>query len=145
MNANMNVTKNVVEDLLPVYLAGDASADTKQLVEEFLAADPAFAREVEQQKRGYSLAALRPLGEPPTNLEVRALEQTKAQLRKRTWLLAFAILFCAMPFSFIFDHGQFTWMMWRNVPSEAVAFLIAGLGFGAAWYRLGRKLSGAGL
>ena len=31
----MNVTKDVIQDLVVVYLAGDASADTRRLVEEF--------------------------------------------------------------------------------------------------------------
>ena len=33
----MNVTREVIFDLLPVYFAGDASADTRALVEDFFA------------------------------------------------------------------------------------------------------------
>jgi len=39
----MKVTRDVVSDLWPVYESGEASADTKALVEEFLAQDAAFA------------------------------------------------------------------------------------------------------
>ena len=35
----MSVSKDVIRDLLPVYLAGEASTDTRILVEEFLARD----------------------------------------------------------------------------------------------------------
>ena len=42
----MNVTKEVIIDLLPVYLAGEASLATRVLVEEFLAQDPELAQEV---------------------------------------------------------------------------------------------------
>jgi anti-sigma factor RsiW len=40
----MNVTREVIYDLLPAYFAGEASADTRALVEEFFATDPEFGR-----------------------------------------------------------------------------------------------------
>ncbi len=44
----MNVTRNVVYDLLPSYFAGDASADTRLLVDEYFARDPEFGRMAER-------------------------------------------------------------------------------------------------
>jgi len=38
------VTRNVIEDLLPLYLADEASADTRALVDEYLQKDKDFAR-----------------------------------------------------------------------------------------------------
>jgi hypothetical protein len=40
----MKVTREVVADLWPVYAANEASADTRALVDAFLAQDPEFAR-----------------------------------------------------------------------------------------------------
>src|SRR6516162_2504824 len=40
----MNTTVEVVTDLWPLYAAGEASADTRELVDEFLAQHPDFAR-----------------------------------------------------------------------------------------------------
>lgn len=40
----MKITRDVIYDLLPGYFAGDASADTRTLIDEFLATDPEFAR-----------------------------------------------------------------------------------------------------
>ena len=40
----MNVTREVIYDLLPAYFAGDASPDTRKLVEDFFATDPEFGR-----------------------------------------------------------------------------------------------------
>ena len=40
----MNVTREVIYDLLPAYFAGDASQDTRKLIEEFFATDPEFGR-----------------------------------------------------------------------------------------------------
>ena len=40
----MNVTREVVTDLLPIYFAGEASGDTKVLVEDYFRQDPDFER-----------------------------------------------------------------------------------------------------
>ena len=40
----MTVDPEVIRDLLPLYLAGEASPATRRLVEEHLAADPELAR-----------------------------------------------------------------------------------------------------
>lgn len=45
----MKVTRNVVLDLLPLYLADEASSDTRALVEHFLESDPELASIVQQQ------------------------------------------------------------------------------------------------
>ena len=39
----MKVTRDVVTDLLPLYLSGDASDDTRRLVDDFMTTDPEFA------------------------------------------------------------------------------------------------------
>lgn len=40
----MTVTRNVIYDLLPAYFAGEVSADTRTLVDEFLESDPELRR-----------------------------------------------------------------------------------------------------
>lgn len=45
---NIEVTRNVILDLLPLYLAGEASVDTAALVENYLKTDPELARLAEQ-------------------------------------------------------------------------------------------------
>jgi hypothetical protein len=57
----MNVTRDVIYDLLPAYFSGDASADTQALIEEFFVSDPEFGR---MARRFHSLNASRPAGEP---------------------------------------------------------------------------------
>jgi anti-sigma factor RsiW len=44
----MTVTRDVIYDLLPAYFAGEASGDTKTLVEGFFATDPEFGRMAER-------------------------------------------------------------------------------------------------
>jgi len=40
----VKITRKVMADLLPAYLAGKASADTRKLVKEFARQDAEFAR-----------------------------------------------------------------------------------------------------
>jgi anti-sigma factor RsiW len=44
----MNVTRDVIYDLLPGYFSGDISPDTKALVDEFLRQDPEFSKMMER-------------------------------------------------------------------------------------------------
>lgn len=97
----MNITRDVITDLLPVYFSGEASDDTQALVEKFFEEDPEFARlartDVDQL-----------VGQLDTthNLEddeMTALRKTKQLLRQRSMLLGFAICFSVLPFSF---HGS---------------------------------------
>jgi anti-sigma factor RsiW len=44
----MNITPDVITDLLPIYLAGEASPGTRALLEEYLRDNPAFAKEVRE-------------------------------------------------------------------------------------------------
>ena len=53
----MNVTRDVIYDLLPSYFAGDASDDSRALIEAFFASDPEFGR---MAQRFGALVAERP-------------------------------------------------------------------------------------
>ena len=39
----MNITRDIILDLLPLYLAGEASQETRDLIEEFLKTDQELA------------------------------------------------------------------------------------------------------
>ena len=44
---NMEITRDVVLDLLPLYIAGEGSDETKRIVERFLETDPSLVSMVE--------------------------------------------------------------------------------------------------
>jgi hypothetical protein len=44
----MNITRDIVLDLLPLYVAGEASQASRTAIESFLEADPELAGQVEQ-------------------------------------------------------------------------------------------------
>ncbi len=47
IGGNMQITRAVVEDLLPLYIAGEVSDETKMIVERFLETEPSLASMVE--------------------------------------------------------------------------------------------------
>ncbi len=46
----MEITRQVILDLLPLYLANEASADTRALVEQYLESDPELAKLAKEPK-----------------------------------------------------------------------------------------------
>lgn len=137
----MEITREVVNDLMPVYLAGEASADTARLVDEFLAKDSEFARAV----RGDGAREL--LGKPVTllpNEAKRALELTKRLIKRQTWFFAFALLFSLVPLSIRIESGTVRMIM-MDTPVLAMGYWIVALGCWGGYYRTRRRLNVSGL
>ena len=144
----MNVSRNVLLDLLPAYLAGEASADTRALVEEFARSDAEFARTLESQRREAAAGAnaLRQPGAAlPADHELRTLVRTRRMAEQLRWMLGIALMFTAFPMSFAFEGGHITFLLMRDVPSLAMASWVAAAGFWIAFLSMQRKLSASGL
>lgn len=133
----MNVTKDVIRDLLPVYLAGEASADTRALIEE-------YARQDEEIR-----AALLNTGVelPPVTAashEKETLKMTKTLLRWRSTLLALAIFCTAAPFTFI-HMRDVRFFMLRDAPGSAAVYGGLALCFWIGYLWVGRRLKVTGV
>lgn len=108
----MNVTRDVIKDLLPLYQEGEVSPDTRRLVEEYLATDAELREQVAASACG------------PERLRVRAemdqalatLERTKRALRRQKWLQFFALLFTLVPLTSYGTGGQLKFMVLRDAP-----------------------------
>jgi hypothetical protein len=108
----VTISRDVVKDLIAVYLAGDASADTRALVESYLKTDPELAKDVEA-------AGGASLGLPPTptpTAEKRTLEATRQQLKARTSTLVVAMIFTVLPLAFVFHGTTITFVLIRDAP-----------------------------
>jgi hypothetical protein len=92
----MNVTRQVIMDLWPVYTAGEASADTRALVEAFLRQDPEFASTLQEQ--GSELILRQATPRLPPDHEVKALQRTKRLLLGWDWTFFLAMLFSCFAF-----------------------------------------------
>jgi len=119
----MNVTENVVMDLLPLYFSGEASPDTANLIEEFLRQNPEFSSVVEAQKREFSAQRelLEPAGAPSADHELRTLVRTRTLMERQKWLMALALMMAGFPFSFVFSEGHFSFLLVRDQPGLAAA------------------------
>jgi predicted anti-sigma-YlaC factor YlaD len=104
----MNVTRDVIIDLLPLYLAGEASPATRALVEEYLEQDPELARRVRQQSA--ESFATTTLSDLAPELELKSLRRTRQLLGWQRWLFGFAIGFTAVSLTsqLSFESGRLT-------------------------------------
>jgi hypothetical protein len=94
------ITRDVILDLLPLYLAGEVSEDTARLVRKYLESDPELA-EVVQHESDFNL--LEEIPAPLTKEKnMEKFIETKRWLMTRTILLnlimavSFAVIFICM-------------------------------------------------
>jgi anti-sigma factor RsiW len=136
----MNVTRDVVKDLLTVYLAGEASADTRALVEEWLREDPNLARQVEQA----GASDLPPVPAPPPSVEKRALTHTRRRLRGRSLVLGLAIYASTLPLTVVFNKDGFRGLLIEDWSERVVVLAVAAMLWGT-YIVLSRRLRVSGL
>ncbi|MGA9626230.1 MAG: hypothetical protein WBL65_23130 [Bryobacteraceae bacterium] len=138
----MNVTQEVIVDLLPVYLSGEASPATRSLVEEFLKQDAEFAQRVRRQW-AESFAKLAPSA-PPPEVELRSLRRTHHLLALQKWLFAIGIGLFATSFSFRFSsvggHIQGPHFLLLDDPLAFASCVAPGLVCFVAYFILRRRL-----
>jgi anti-sigma factor RsiW len=113
----MNISRDVVKDLIVVYLSGDASADTRALVEAHLKTDPELAREVAAARDIPSLP-----GTPAPTREKEVLDATRQQIKHRTSTLAVAMIFTVLPLTFAFSGSTITFFLIRDAPVIGLAW-----------------------
>jgi hypothetical protein len=101
----MNITRDVINDLWPLYSAGEASADTRTLVDEFLEQDPQFAELVRERDDDRLLRVA--FRGPGPDREAQALRKTKRLLHGWDWLLFLAIMFSCFAFGRIVADTSF--------------------------------------
>ena len=92
----MRITRNVIQDLLPLHLSGEASPDTAALVEEYLETDPEMRRIAEDMAASETSAPPRPLSKEK---EMEAYKRANTLMVVRTVSLAAIIagtLLCAL-------------------------------------------------
>jgi anti-sigma factor RsiW len=136
----MKITRDVVKDLLTVYLAGEASEDTRGLVDEWLKADPELANQVERARR----SELPEVPPPPPSAEKLALDRTRRRLRWRSILLGAAIYFSTLPLTVTFGRGGYRGLLLHDWASRGVALAIAAALWIGYW-RMSRRLAVSGL
>jgi anti-sigma factor RsiW len=120
----MNVTRDVIYDLLPGYFSGDLSPDTRALVDEFLAQDPEFRRMMERFRTmfGEARGGMAPAAARPA--EKVTFERARSVLHKRSELRGYAVGFGITGLFVVFLAIQRLTMGWAGMWFIALAFLI---------------------
>jgi anti-sigma factor RsiW len=134
----MNISRDVVTDLLPLYLAGEASTGTRALLEQYLREHPEFAAEIRGQAEKSAALFQAPVALPPDHEKV-TFERVRRVNRTRQWLLACALAGTMLPFSFAFTD-KVNWIMLRDSPQQAAILAIAGVACWTAYMIMGRRL-----
>jgi predicted anti-sigma-YlaC factor YlaD len=138
----MNVTREVILDLLPVYLSGEASSATRTLVEEYIKQDAELAQQIRLQWAD-SFAKAVPSALPP-DLELRALRRTRSLLIWQRWLFGLGIFFSATSlsnqFSFEGGHLKDFHFLVRDYPAEFGICLLLGLACWIAYFSIRHRL-----
>jgi len=135
----MNVSREVITDLFPVYASGEASTDTVSLVDEFFRNDPEFAELIRDEGVLQLHTPIHVAVSP--DLERRSLILTKKHLRVRGVILGLAIFFSLLPLSSYGNSEEgLQWLMLKDAPVTAGAALLLGAGFWITYFLKGRRL-----
>lgn len=129
----MTISDDVMNDLLTIYLAGDASADTKTLVEAHARQHPAFAARL-AAAQSFALPEAS-AGRSSSDHELRVLAATRQFIWLRTMFCASGILFTLLPLTLKFgsDGVQFLilgrepglmWSFWSLAVASWTAFIV---------------------
>jgi hypothetical protein len=115
------IPKPVILDLLPLYLAGEVSAETRAIVEGYLESDPEL-RSLVKRAEGTGIEVAE--GRLERRLEVTAFERTRKALGRRAWYLGFAIFFSLVPLSFQYETVTGLTFLFAKAPWTAIPWLI---------------------
>jgi hypothetical protein len=143
MMNTMKVTEDVMNDLLALHLADEASADTRALIESHARQNPAFASKLA------SARAMSPIGMPhdgpPGDLELKTLTQTRQFLFLRTVFWAGGSLFTLLPLVFRFDAHGVEFLVLGRYPGLMWSFWSIAAAAWTACYVMHRQVRQAGL
>jgi anti-sigma factor RsiW len=134
----MNVTREVILDLLPVYLSGEASPATRTLVEEHIKQDAELAQRIRLLVADDFAKSLPPVLRP--EVELRSLRRTRRLLGWQRWVFGLGITFSALSlsseFSFAGGHLKEFHFLLRDYPAEFGLCLVLGLACWIAYFSI---------
>jgi hypothetical protein len=134
----MTISRAIIDDLYPLYAAGEASADSRALIEEYLAENPGAAASLREPVN------LPPV-EPPPDLEVRALRRTSKLLEEKSLLGAAALTLSYIPATAEFLERNKPQLLYQDHPWAAMLIYLAAIGLWVRFFFLCRRVQAAGL
>jgi predicted anti-sigma-YlaC factor YlaD len=135
----MNIPKEVIQDLLPVYLAGEASPATRAWIEQQLVQDLELAGQLRQQMAENIVSAPPPL--PPPELELIALRRTRRMMTLLRWLFGLGMAFTAIALALEITFRPFTLrLLLLDNPAQLGPCLAVGVACWVAYFLLRSRL-----
>jgi anti-sigma factor RsiW len=142
----MDIAREVILDLLPLYLAGEASPATRTLVEEYLKQDPELERRVRADTAA-GLGRAAPAALAP-EIELRSLRRTRRLLGLQRWLFGLGFTFTSVSLSaqLNFHGARLTdaHFLMMDQPALFGTSLAIGAACFAAYFLLRRRLRTGG-
>lgn len=136
----MNLPEPVLRDLLTVVLSGEASPESRRLVDDYVRDHPEFARLLQSNDELDVIL-------PPQvhDREMESLKRTKEMLRLKSILLGMAIAFTLLPLAIVFRNGAITFFMLRDATGAAVGLWCVAVASWVAYFVISRSLRTTGL
>jgi hypothetical protein len=131
----MKITRKIITDLLPIYYSGEASEDTKALVEEFSKKDPEYKNLASSEVVDLNL--LSSIGHS-NQAKMETMMRIKRILYFRSLIFGVALFCTFMPYTVMGNSSQGVyWIMMRDQPLLAIIFgIIAFLSWGLYFWTL---------
>lgn len=138
----MTIPCEVMNDLLTLYLAGEASPETRRLVDDYARHHPDFAQ---------ALAAAHqlelPAADPPPRekTELTTLRLVRQYIFLRSLFFGMGLAFTLVAFTLVFHNGNITFFLLRDEPGLGYSALSIAAASWSAWYVMRRQVQKAGL
>lgn len=136
----MNLPEPVLRDLLTVVLSGEASPESRRLVDDYARDHAEFARLLQSND---ALGAILPAQVPDREME--SLKRTKEMLRLKSILLGMALAFTLLPLAFVFENGVITFFLLRDATGAAAGLWCVAAASWVAYFVISRSLRTTGL
>lgn len=136
----MNVTREVMIDLLPVYFSGEASEDTVRLMDDYFRENPDFERIARRAAR--PLETLRAAAPVPKEVEreKRDMQWVRDELFRIRLFFGLALLFTFAPLFSLYSHDHLDWTWVSHDPwGVAMIWICAALTWFLYFARPGQR------
>jgi hypothetical protein len=137
----VELPRQVMDDLAVLYLSGEASAETRELVERYAGRHSDYASAL-QAHAPESMAVATAV---QVEAEMQALKRTKEYLFLRTLFFAMAVAFTLSLGLFTFNNDGVTFLLYRDAPGVFWAFSSIAAASWVAWGLMRRELAKTGL
>ena len=139
----ITLPRHVIVDLIPLYLAGELSPETRTVVDDYLQSDPALAARVKAVSAESLSFEAGDVSAIP-DLELLSVRRTRTLLAWQRWLFGLALGFSAVGLSVAASLGNGrvgnVHLMVRDYPIPFGTCLLAAAGCWVGYYRLRRRL-----